>query len=373
MDEPHFSSEFLQKYEIHGKVGEGGMGMVYKAVHKSLERSTAIKVIHASSFDDEKAIANFLGEAQLCAKLSHPNIVKVYEASIEGGNPYIAFEYIEGITLAQKIRDAGTLPMKEAIEICIQVLAGLSMAHEYGVVHRDIKPENILIDTEEDQAKIADFGIAKPSSAKARKSKDWVLVGTPAYMSPEQAWGDEATERSDLYSAAAVLFEMLAGQPPFTGNTMQLVSQKMNSDAPSVKNFRPEVPDRFCEILEGGLTRQPEDRYDDAEWFANKLKKAKSFLDKWIAEDRGERPRSRAMSVARMSTSSMTQVPPEASNPSTPATPPPTLAENIARMIQPALNREWWATHGILVLCVILAVGMLGAFMIVILRSLAQG
>ncbi|MBI3890132.1 MAG: serine/threonine protein kinase [Candidatus Wallbacteria bacterium] len=350
MDEPSFSPEFQRKYQILGKLGEGGMGMVFKAMHRSLMRTAAIKVIHASSFDDEKAIQNFLGEAQLCAKLSHPNIVKVYEASIEGGNPYIAFEYIQGNTLAERIRQTPNFPLKDALTITVQVLEGLTVAHEQGIVHRDIKPENVLID-HEGNAKIADFGIAKRSAAKTAKSKDWVLVGTPAYMSPEQAWGDEATERSDIYSAGSVLYEMLAGQPPFTGNTMQLVSQKMNSEPKSVKELRPEVPQQLADIVTGALARKPEDRFEMAEDFANKLRKARSFLDKWMAEERGERPKSRVGNSARLSTTSI-KLPP---SPPVPPPPPPTLQDLLKQLMLEASRKQWWQQHGALVASIALA------------------
>ncbi|MBI4868744.1 MAG: serine/threonine protein kinase [Candidatus Wallbacteria bacterium] len=364
MDEPSFSAEFQRKYQVLNKLGEGGMGMVFKAMHRSLMRTTAIKVVHASSFDDEKAIQNFIGEAQLCARLSHPNIVKVYEASTEGGNPYIAFEYVQGITLAERIRNTPNFPIKDALTVTVQVLDGLVVAHEQGIVHRDIKPENILID-HEGNAKIADFGIAKRSSAKTAKSKDWVLVGTPAYMSPEQAWGDEATERSDIYSAASVLYEMLAGQPPFTGNTMQLVSQKMNSEPKSIKELRPEVPLQLWDILNGALTRKPEDRYESAEDFANKLRKARSFLDKWMAEERGERPRSRVTTSAKLSTTSI-RLPP------TPPPPPPTPKELLRELAQKASHRQWWQENGALVASIVVAAGMLAGFALVVLRSLLR-
>ncbi|MBI4871972.1 MAG: serine/threonine protein kinase [Candidatus Riflebacteria bacterium] len=368
MDQPSFSTEFLQKYQVLAKVGEGGMGMVFKAVHRSLMRSTAVKVIHASSFDDEKAIQNFLGEAQLCARLSHPNIVKVYEASIEGGNPYIAFEYIEGITLSEHIRKTPNFPIKDALTITVQVLEGLEAAHEQGVVHRDIKPDNILIDAE-GNAKIADFGIAKRSSAKARKSKDWVLVGTPAYMSPEQAWGDEATERSDLYSAGSVLYEMLAGQPPFSGNTMQLVSQKMNSEPRSIKELRPEVPQQLADIVMGALTRRPEDRYPAVEDFVNKLRKARSFMDKWMAEERGDRPRSRVSTAARLTTSTL-----RATVPATPPPPPPqpTLGELWPQLLELLKKKEWWQANGLAVGAVMVAAFMLFTLLVLVIRSLAQ-
>jgi serine/threonine protein kinase len=208
------------KYKIIQEIGQGGMGIVYKAEDIKLKRCVALKFLPPHLMNSLELKERFLIEAQAAAALSHPNICVIYEVGESGEHPYIAMEYVEGETLRDKIKK-GPLKPEEALAIVSQVAAGLGEAHCKGIIHRDIKSANIMV-TEKGQAKVMDFGLAKLQGGSSLTMSQTTL-GTVAYMSPEQARGDELDPRTDLWSLGVVLYEMLTGKLPFRGDHDQAV------------------------------------------------------------------------------------------------------------------------------------------------------
>ncbi len=287
-----FTPEFLEKYEILGTLGEGGMGQVYLGVQKSLNRKVAIKFLSGRVIMSERRIQKFNNEARLCAEMRHPNIVELYDFG--GGTspkdrPYMVFELIDGESLADRIKRAGKQSVRDALNFGIKICEGLEYAHEMGIVHRDMKSDNILL-SKDGKVKVADFGIAvanqkeeeeKPQEEE-KKKKDKFIPGTPAYMSPEQAKGEEATHLSDIYSTGIIMYEILAGKVPFTAETsMAIIIQHISNDPPSLCEINPDVPPQLEEVVFRALEKDQAARYQSAEEFKMKLKKAKTFSRRW--------------------------------------------------------------------------------------------
>ena len=204
----------ISYYQITEKLGEGGMGVVYKATDTTLGRAVALKFLASHLVEDEEGRQRFIHEAKAAAALDHPNICTVYEVNQEGGQTFIAMAYVEGQSVKQKI-EKRPLKLDEALDITIQTARGLKAAHQKGVVHRDIKPSNLML-TQEGQVKIMDFGLAH-IAAQTKLTKTGTTLGTAAYMSPEQVQGEEVDQRSDIWSLGVVLYEILTGQSPFQG------------------------------------------------------------------------------------------------------------------------------------------------------------
>ena len=213
--------ESISHYKVLEKIGEGGMGVVYKAEDTKLKRTVALKFLPPELTRDAQAKARFVQEAQAAAALDHPNICAVFEIGEAEGSTYIAMPHVKGQSLKERIA-AGPIPMEEALAIAGQVAEGLKEAHERGIIHRDIKPANIML-TEKGQAKIMDFGLAK-LEAGVDLTRTMAVVGTVAYMSPEQARGEEVDLRTDVWSFGATLYEMLTGKSHSGRNTTKLLS-----------------------------------------------------------------------------------------------------------------------------------------------------
>ena len=263
------------KFEIVEELGRGGMGVVYKAVDPGIERTVALKVLPPSHTQDAELRERFLREARAAGRLQHPNIVVIHEIGEDQGNLYIAMEYLEGETLAERIaRERGRGDVASALEVMAQVGRGLNYAHERGVVHRDIKPANILV-TREGTAKILDFGIAR--AGDKRMTKTGQVMGTIYYMSPEQINGQQLDGRSDIFSAGIVLYELLTGDVPFdeesTGATMMKI---LTAPAPPLGERAPMSPPVLEEIVARALAKQPAERYPNAAEFAAALEAAKA-------------------------------------------------------------------------------------------------
>src|ERR687893_720204 len=251
------------RYVLGESLGSGGMGEVYLAHDRVLERDVALKVLRNQYAGDEEFAERFKREARSAASLSHPNIVQVYDrGETEDGSSYIAMEYVPGGTLKEKIVGEGPLGTREA--------AALGAAHERGMVHRDIKPQNVLL-TARDEAKVADFGIARAGSS-VTISRTGSVMGTAGYMSPEQALGKSATPKSDLYSLGVVLYEVLTGELPYTADNPIAVSMKhVNQPVRSPREIDPTIPEGMDALVTRLMAKDPEDRYDSADELADDL------------------------------------------------------------------------------------------------------
>jgi len=268
------------RYDIVRPLGSGGMGEVYLARDRTLGRDVALKVLRSQYADDRESAERFKREATSAAGLSHPNIVQVYDrGDTEEGSSYIAMEYVPGGTLKERIVAEGPLDAGLAASYGYQVAEALGAAHAKGVVHRDIKPQNVLI-TASGTAKVGDFGIARAASAAGdAQTKTGAVMGTASYMSPEQALGESATPKSDLYSLGVVLYEAVTGELPFTADNPIAVSMKHVNEAPRPpSDLNPAVPDGMNAVIMKLLSKSPEDRYPDADALSEDLWRVRSGL-----------------------------------------------------------------------------------------------
>ncbi|NDJ53689.1 MAG: serine/threonine protein kinase [Chloroflexi bacterium] len=255
------SGEKVGPYEVISKLGQGGMATVFKAHHTNLDRFVAIKVMHPAFKQDENFLARFEREARLIARLEHPNIVPVYDFDDYEGNPYLVMRFIEGQTL-KAILKAGPLSAVRIAQIVGGVGAGLQYAHEQGVLHRDIKPSNIMI-TNDGKIFLTDFGLARmATTGESTISRD-MLLGTPQYVSPEQAQGtDELGPRSDIYSLGVVIYELIVGRVPFSADTpYAIIHDHIFTPLPRPRKIKPEVPQPIEDFLIKALAKKPADRY----------------------------------------------------------------------------------------------------------------
>ncbi len=263
----------MGQYQILDELGRGGMAVVYKAWQPSLRRYVALKVLLPYLGGDLEFIQRFQQEAIVAANLSHPHIVTIYEVGQQEGYIFIAMEYVEGKSLEQVILDQGALPLERAIRILRQVAEALDYAHKRRFLHRDIKPANILL-AEDDRVVITDFGIAKAlegSGATARLTASGTVLGTPAYMSPEQIQGLPVDHRSDLYALGIVAYEMLSGQVPFDGTTTALLYAQVNNPPPAISRLTPGLPAHVEWVISRMLAKQPEERFMTAGEFVEAL------------------------------------------------------------------------------------------------------
>jgi len=249
------------RYELQDLAGTGGMSSVYRARDSVLERTVAIKILHEHFSDDPEYVERFRREARALAQLNHPNIVTVIDRGEFEGRQFIVFEHVDGETLKSLVEREGPLPVDRALALVHQIARGLAFAHEHGVVHRDVKPHNILID-EDGVAKVTDFGIARSVDPADGLTETGALLGTSEYIAPEQASGQRVDERSDQYSLATVLYELLTGAPPYTGeNFMAVAMMHIREPVPSVRDRRPDVSPRLDAVVARGMAKRPEDRF----------------------------------------------------------------------------------------------------------------
>jgi beta-lactam-binding protein with PASTA domain/predicted Ser/Thr protein kinase len=255
-------SVFDGRYRIIRKLGAGGMANVYLAEDQELGRSVAIKILDDRHAADDSFIERFRREAKNAAGLSHPNIVSIYDRGEAEGTYYIAMEYLSGRSLKELIVGRGPTPIRIAIDYTRQVLAALGFAHRHGIVHRDIKPHNVVVDAD-GRLKVTDFGIAR--SGASQMTEVGSIIGTAQYLSPEQARGSPVDQRSDVYSVGIVLYEMLTGKVPFTGDTPLEIAMKHLSEVPvPPSEIRSDVPDDLDLVVLRALAKDPEDRYQTA-------------------------------------------------------------------------------------------------------------
>ncbi|MFL5970030.1 MAG: protein kinase domain-containing protein [Gaiellaceae bacterium] len=272
------------RYEVEELVGHGGMSSVYKARDSLLERNVALKILHEQYNADDDFVERFKREARSVAQLQHPNIVTVIDRGEDDGRQYIVFEYIDGENLKELVVRKGRLDVREALEIADEVARGLAFAHQQGVIHRDVKPQNVLLNGD-GRAKVTDFGIARTLDVDGMTQTGTVL-GTSNYIAPEQASGERVDVQSDVYALGVVLYELLAGDVPFPGESFVAVAMKhVHEPPPNLLDVRKDVPLRVAAAVDRALEKDPEQRFPTMDAFAAELEAAIAELDRGVDGD----------------------------------------------------------------------------------------
>jgi beta-lactam-binding protein with PASTA domain/tRNA A-37 threonylcarbamoyl transferase component Bud32 len=346
---------FDGRYRILRKLGSGGMANVYLAEDEELGRRVAIKILNDRYANDELFIERFRREAKSAAALSHPNIVSIYDRGQAEGTYYIAMEVIEGRSLKELILTRGPLPLGQAIAYTLEMLEALRFAHRHGIIHRDVKPHNILVG---ERLKVTDFGIARAGASQMTEAGS--IMGTAQYLSPEQARGAPVTASSDLYSVGIVLYEMLTGKVPFSGDSAIEIAMKHLNELPKPPSkIRPEVPEELDHVVLRALSKAPEDRYQSAEEFAEDLHRVEAGLP--LAPETSEAATA-LLAAPGATIGGTTQVLPTdatriAQRPQAPGRPPPYRPGYMYE--EPPPKRRRWAPW-LLVLLLLAAAGIAG-------------
>jgi eukaryotic-like serine/threonine-protein kinase len=268
------------RYELEELVGHGGMSRVYKARDSLLERNVAVKILHEQYNADEEFVERFKREARSAAQLQHPNIVTVIDRGEDDGRQYIVFEHIAGENLKEFLDRKGRLDGQEALEIALEMARALSFAHERGLVHRDVKPQNVLLNGD-GRAKVTDFGIARLIEVDTSVTTTGTVLGTSNYIAPEQASGEPVDAQTDVYSLGVVLYELLAGEVPFKGESFVAVAMKhMHEPPPSILEVRRDVPARVAAAIDRALEKDPAERFPTMAAFAAELERCRWELDR---------------------------------------------------------------------------------------------
>ncbi len=254
------------RYRVQARIAQGGMATVYVGHDTKLDRTVALKVMHANLAGDQDFVRRFIGEAKHAAALSHPNVVAVYDQGTDKGHVFLAMEYVPGRTLRDLLTERGRIGPRQALELMQPVLAALGAAHRAGVVHRDVKPENVLLNSD-GRVKVADFGLARAESA-SKQTKTGMLIGTVGYLAPEQVISGDADARADVYAAGIMLFELLTGAQPHQGGTPLSVAYKhVNEVVPLVSSVIPGAPAQIDALVASATDRDPSRRPSDATHF----------------------------------------------------------------------------------------------------------
>jgi serine/threonine protein kinase len=335
--------QMLGPYRIINQIGRGGMANVYKAYQASVDRYVAIKVLPTQLAESKEFATRFHQEARIIAMLEHPHILPVFDYGESDGIAYFVMRYLDAGTLKDKMESGRPLPLNDIDRIFTQLAEALSYAHSHGVVHRDLKPANALIDSF-GNVFLTDFGIAKLlESASPRLTQTDAVMGTPAYISPEQAQGQTVDQRSDIYSLGIILYEMVTGSVPFIADTPLAVLFKHITDPlPLPSKVKPDVPESIEKVILKALAKNPQDRFATAS----------EFVEAWKS----------ALEEARMARTSRETVQPENRYPATVVKrPEPRL------VVAPPVEKKsgapvGWAVGCIAVVCLLLAVAGIGAF-----------
>jgi len=273
-----------ERYALEDRLGSGGMSTVYRATDRVLERTVAVKVLAEHLSDDEKFVARFRREALAVAKLVHPNIVQVYDTGVDAGRHFIVMEYVEGKSGAQLLQRDGAQRPGTAVEIAAQSCAGLDYAHRQGIIHRDVKPGNLMViggpagGPPDMTVKLADFGIAR-AAEQTRLTQVGSVVGTAAYLSPEQSRGEEATPGSDVYSLGVVVYQLLTARLPYEGNSLAELAIRRENERPlPPTSYEPDIPEALSAAVLKALENEPEARYEDATALASALRSGLSGI-----------------------------------------------------------------------------------------------
>ena len=332
------------------------MATVYLALDSRLDRTVAVKVMHPQLAEDEEFVSRFIREAKSAARLSHPNVVAVYDQGADGGTVFLAMEHVAGRTLRDLMREQGRLSPRHALEILESVLAALGAAHHAGIVHRDVKPENVLL-ADDGRIKVADFGLARAvSGATSQTSASGVLMGTVAYLSPEQVERGVADPRSDVYAAGILLFEMLTGAKPYDGDTAITVAYRhVHDDVPAPSTMVPGLPPALDALVARATSRDPDGRPDDARRFLAEVAQVRRGLSD-AQLDTASRPTVQLAATSSKADHTLV-VPVPASAPD----PAPARGGDTGPL--PSLRRHYRSRRGwiALVLVVLLAAGLSGA------------
>ncbi|MCS6970526.1 MAG: protein kinase [Planctomycetota bacterium] len=277
-------------YRLIRRIGEGGMGEVYLAEQLSMHRTVALKILHQKWADDEEFRKRFLLEARAAGKLSHPNIIQVFDVGKYQGLYYFSMEYVDGVTVEDMINHDGPLPVDRVIDIARQVCDALAYLSQHGIVHRDIKPANIMV-MRDGTVKLGDFGFIQQSLLDRTLMKEGTTIGTPDYISPEQARGERDLDvRSDIYSLGASLFHMLTARTMYSGTCSAVMRAHIDTPPPRLHGLRRDLPERLVEIVERMLAKSVADRYQSAEDIIKDLE----LLKLELAGKRGELPTSKS-------------------------------------------------------------------------------
>ena len=266
------------RYLVQAKLARGGMATVYEALDVRLDRVVALKVMHRHLAEDPDFVARFQREARAAARLAHPHVVGVFDQGASDGLVYLAMEYVPGRTLRDILREFGPLTPEQSLVLLDPILEGLAAAHAAGFVHRDIKPENVLV-SDDGRVKVADFGLARAVATSNTSATQGVLIGTVAYLSPEQVESGEADERSDIYAAGILLFEMVTGQVPHEGSSpLSVAYQHVNQDVPLPSSVRADIPADVDALVITATRRMPSQRYQSTQDFLADVRRVRSVL-----------------------------------------------------------------------------------------------
>lgn len=283
------------RYRVDALIATGGMSAVYRGLDLRLDRPVALKVMDSRYAGDQQFLTRFQREARAVARLKDPGLVAVYDQGLDGHHPFLVMELIEGGTLRELLLERGPMPPHAVAVVLTPILGGLAEAHRAGLVHRDIKPENVLI-SDEGEVKIADFGLVR-AVAEAKITSTSVILGTAAYLSPEQVSTGDAGPRSDVYAVGVLTYELLTGATPFTGDSaLSIAYQRMDNDVPPPSAAIAGVPPRFDELVSRATRRDPADRYADAQVMGDALDAAVDELG--LPPFRVPAPRNSAQHVA---------------------------------------------------------------------------
>ncbi|MEV6268364.1 Stk1 family PASTA domain-containing Ser/Thr kinase [Kribbella sp. NPDC051936] len=273
------------RYRVGARVAKGGMATVYQALDMRLDRTVALKVMHDGLGDDAQFTRRFVAEARAAARLSNPNVVAVFDQGDDDGTLFLAMEYVRGRTLRDVIRDEAPLSPARALDLLTPVLSALSAAHDAGIVHRDIKPENVLI-SDKGTVKVADFGLARAVSASGNTATQGLLMGTVSYLAPELVTDGSADARSDVYSAGILLYEMLTGNKPHSGDTpIQVAYAHVHADVPPPSLEQPSIPPYVDALVQRATARDRDLRPTDARVFSRQVHRVRSALDEGLPDD----------------------------------------------------------------------------------------
>ena len=267
-----------RRYHVRSRIAHGGMATVYLATDTRLERQVALKVMHAELARDADFVARFIGEAKSVARLSHPNIVQVFDQGSDGQFLYLSMEYVPGRTLRSLLRERNWLTWPEALEVMDPMLSALAAAHRAGIVHRDVKPENVLL-TGDGRVKVVDFGLARAQAATGN-TRAGLIIGTVAYIAPEQVTGGVTDVRTDVYASGVLLWEMLSGRQPYTGESPLAVAYRhVNEEIPPVSAYVAGIPPALDQLLRAATSRDPRQRPADAGTFLHTVRALRGMAD----------------------------------------------------------------------------------------------